>query len=84
VKNEQEVRGALREWVVRTNGKIRADELRDDTPLIEKRIVRSLDVLDLIVLLEGLRGRAIDVEKLAPGSFRSIDQIWKVFFDGHG
>ena len=82
MKSEREIRGELREWIARTSGKIRADELRDDTPLIEKRILRSLDVLDLIGLVETLRGKPIEVERIAPGSFRDVDHIWKSFFDG--
>jgi acyl carrier protein len=82
VKTEPEIRATLRDWVVRTNGKVTAADVADDTPILERRIVKSLDVMDLILFLEELRGRPIDVEALKPGVFRSIDAIWTNFFDG--
>lgn len=82
MRTEVEIRSALRDWVVRTNGKVAPEEIRDDTPILEKRIVKSLDVMDLILFLEELSGRPIDVEKLKPGVFRSIDAIWENFFEG--
>jgi acyl carrier protein len=81
VRTETEVRAALREWVVRTNGKVSPADVADDTPILERRIVRSLDIMDLILFLEEMGGRPIDVEKLKPGVFRSIDAIWTNFFE---
>jgi acyl carrier protein len=82
VKTQVEIRATLRDWVVRTNGKVSPADIRDDTPILERRIVKSLDLMDLILFLEELRGRPIDVEKLKPGVFGSIDAIWTNFFDG--
>jgi len=82
LKPEPEIRAALRDWVVRTNGQVSPADVRDDTPILERRIVKSLDLMDLILFLEELRGRPIDVEALKPGVFRSIDAIWTNFFDG--
>ena len=81
MRTETEVRTALREWIVRTSGKVGVSDVADDTPILEKRIVKSLDLMDLILFLEELRGAPIDVEKLQPGVFRSIDAIWKNFFE---
>jgi len=82
LKSEPEVRAALRDWVVRTNGQVSPADIRDDTPILERRIVKSLDLMDLILFLEELRGLPIDVEALKPGVFRSIDAIWTNFFAG--
>ena len=82
MKPEPEVRAALRDWVVRTNGQVSPADIRDDTAILERRIVKSLDLMDLILFLEELRGLPIDVEALKPGVFRSIDAIWTNFFDG--
>jgi len=84
LKTETEVRAALREWIVRTSGKVKPSDVADDTPILEKRIVKSLDVMDLILFLEELRGAPIDVEKLQPGVFRDVDAIWKNFFGPPG
>ena len=82
MKTQVEIRAQLRDWVVRTNGKVSAADIRDDTPILERRIVKSLDIMDLILFLEELRGQPIEVEKLKPGVFRDIDAIWTNFFEG--
>ena len=79
-KPEVEVRAAIRDWVVRTSGKVRPEDVADDTPILERRIVKSLDIMDLILFLEELSGRPIDVEKLRPGVFKDIDAIYATFF----
>ena len=81
MKNETEVRQTLREWIVKKNGKIAAHELVDDTPIIERRIISSLQLTDLILMLEKLSGNPIDAEMLRPGAFRDINAIYRNFFD---
>lgn len=80
MKTEAEIRRALREWVVRTSGRIEPEELTDGTPIIERRIVTSLKITDLLLFLEDLAGRAVEIEKLKPGMFRDIDAIYDNFF----
>jgi len=80
VKSESQIRCALREWVVQASGQVAAEDVGDETPIIERRILRSAQVMDLILYLEELRGGAIDVEQLAAGAFRSIDTIYERFF----
>ena len=70
---------ALRDWVVKKSGKVRPDQLRDDTPIIEQRIITSLQVMDLLLFIESLTGRPVDVDQLPPGAFRDIDTIHKHF-----
>ena len=85
---EAEIRQRLREWVVRQSGKIRPEEIADDTAIIEKRIIKSVQILDLVLFIEEHSGHAIDVEQLKPGVFRNIDTIYRNFFavkaDGPG
>ena len=81
MKSESENRQALRDWVIRKNGKMRAEELDDQTPIIERRIITSVQVMDLILFLEELRGEPIDVTDLKVGVFRSIDAIYRNFFE---
>ncbi len=70
---------ALRDWVVKKSGKVRPDQLRDDTPIIEQRIITSLQVMDLLLFIESLTGRPVDVNQLHRGAFRDIDTIHKHF-----
>ena len=81
MKSESQIRCALREWVVQASGEVAAEDVDDETPIIERRILRSAQVMDLILYLEELRGGAIDVEQLAAGVFRSIDAIYERFFE---
>ena len=80
MKTEAEIRQALREWIVKTSGKIQPQELSDQTPIIEQRIISSLQIMDLILFLEKLRDRSVEVEKLKVGVFRDIDVIYQNFF----
>ena len=75
-----EVKQALREWVALKSGKVRSEDLDDETPILEQRIITSLQVMDLILHIEKLTGKAIDVEKLSRGSFRNVDAIYQNFF----
>ncbi len=79
--NEQQIKQSLRDWVVKTNGKIRAEELDDNTPIVERRIITSVQVMDLIIFLEEFRGRPVDVSNLKVGAFQTVDAIYHNFFE---
>jgi acyl carrier protein len=74
------VRSALRDWVIENSGKLKAEELTDETPIIEQRIISSLQVMDLILFIEKLAGKPIEVDRLKPGAFRNISSIQRNFF----
>lgn len=80
MKTETEIRHALRSWILEKNGKINPEALQDDTPIIEQRIITSVQILDLILFLERLSDHPIDVENLKPGGFRDINAIYANFF----
>ena len=82
MSTETEFKQALKEWVAKASGKVSTEELADDTPIIEQRIITSLQTLDLILFLEQLTGNAIDVEKLKVGVFRNINIIYESFGSG--
>lgn len=81
MKTESEFRESLRSWILKKNGKIQADDLRDDTPIIEQRIITSLQLMDLILELEKMTGNPVEVEELKPGVFKNIDSICKNFLE---
>jgi hypothetical protein len=66
--------------VAARTGRIQADELRDDTPLVSRGLLSSLHVLELILFIEQLSERAVDAGRLRPGAFRDIDSICRTFF----
>ena len=78
MSNACAVRTSLREWVSQ-HGKC-PGEINDDTRLIEQRIISSLQVLDLILFIERLSNRRIEVDELSAGAFASIDTIYTTFF----
>jgi acyl carrier protein len=78
--SELEAKTALKQWVAKMSGKISADELDDDTPIIEQRYITSLQVMDLILQIEKMTGRPVDVEQLKPGTFKNIGTIYANFF----
>jgi acyl carrier protein len=80
MKTEMEIKQALRNWIIRKNGKIRGEELLDDTLIIEQRIITSMEVLDLILFIESLGASGFDISKLEPNSFKSIQAIYAAFF----
>jgi len=82
MKTETEIREALRSWIANTNGKVQPEQLSDETPIIEQRIITSLQVMDLIFFIEKLSDRSIDVESLKVGVFRNINAIYDNFFSG--
>jgi acyl carrier protein len=73
--SDLEFRQALRDWIVRTSGKVGKDELSDDMPIMERRIITSVQVMDLILFIEETTGNVVDVEQLKPGAFRDINEI---------
>jgi hypothetical protein len=78
----KDLRASLREFIVSTNGKISPAELADDTPLIEERIITSLQLPDLILFLERLRGEPLDLGRLRGSSFRDLNALYDNFLAG--
>lgn len=79
MSREAEIKQALRDWIVKKNGKIDASVLTDEIGIIEQRIITSLQIMDLIMYLEKLTGEPLDVEQLKPGVFKNIDTIYQNF-----
>lgn len=73
------IRTALRTWIARTAG-VEPTAIADDTPIFGARLLKSLHLMDLILLIEDLRGAPVDPEALRPGGFRDLDTICAGFF----
>ncbi|MBW3565724.1 MAG: hypothetical protein KY459_13470 [Acidobacteria bacterium] len=61
-------------------GSVGKENLSDSTPLIEEGILTSVQVPDLLLFIEELRGRPVEIDELGPGAFQSIDVIMQRFF----
>ena len=69
----------LRAWVLEHGRRIDGVELTDQTPLLEKRILSSLQIADLLLFLEELRGTPVELEGLNGASFRDLDSMTRNF-----
>ena len=69
----------LRAWILEHGKRIDPIDLRDDTPLLERRILTSLQLADLLLFLEELRGQPVDLEGLSGHAFRDLDSMVKAF-----
>jgi len=74
-----ETRRQLRDWIV-GRAKDKPDEMKDDTPVLEKGILSSLDVVELILFIEQLKGDEVSVDALEPDSIRDVNAIYETFF----
>lgn len=77
---EQKVKELLREWIGQRTQRLILGGLRDDTLILEQRVITSLQVMELILFVERTSGRSVNVSQLKPCSFRSINNIYSTFF----
>jgi len=75
-----EVIDCLRDWIAKKDGRIAAAEIAEETPIVERRLLSSLQVVNLMLYIEQLRGAPIDPEALKPRAFRSLAAIYQQFF----
>ena len=80
MSDETRIRDALRRWIAESNSRTSVETLADDTPLFLNGILKSVQVSDLILYIEELAERAVDVEQIKPGAFRDIETIYRNFF----
>ncbi len=78
--NEGRIKQSLRDWVAARASHLPDGGIQDDTPLLAQRVVSSLHVMDMVLLIEELTGRPVNVDQLSPGVFRDIDSIFRSFF----
>ena len=85
MSTEHRIRDALKRWIVNSSDRTSLEQLDGDTPLFRSGILKSVQVTDLILYIEELAERSVDVEQIKPGVFRDIDTIYHNFFaSDHG
>ena len=72
----------VRRCLARVRPDANAEDLDARTPLLEDRILRSFDIVELLLELEAETGRRVAREQLVPGSFRDLATIAQVFVSG--
>ncbi len=76
---EAAAREALRGWVRERSAAAVPDDFDDHTPLIASGLVTSLQITDLLLVVEEMRSAPLDPASLRPGVFRDIDTIYATF-----
>ena len=56
-------------------------EKEHNTPIFESGLFKSVQIMDLILFVEEISGKEVDVEGLKPGAFKDIDTIIKNFVE---
>ncbi|MES2525926.1 MAG: hypothetical protein V4598_02520 [Bdellovibrionota bacterium] len=79
MKTEAEYKQELLNWVLKVSTKVKPEELTVTTPLIETRIISSMQVMELILFLEKLKGSRLNMKAMKPGAFTNIDTIYTTF-----
>lgn len=79
MKSEAEYKEELLKWVLKVSTKVKPDELTVTTPLIETRIISSMQVMELILFLEKLKGSRLNMKAVKPGAFTNIETIYNAF-----
>lgn len=76
--DELDIRSQLRAWVRQRSGR----DPTDDMPLFDTGLLSSLEVVELLLFLENMKGEEIDLETVEPDVLTSIDTIYRGFFGG--
>lgn len=80
--DEPAIRDRVRGWIL-AHAKVDGPaDLTDQTPLLATGLLSSLDIVELVLFLEELRGEEIDTDEIEPDVFVSVDAIWAGFFAG--
>ncbi len=72
-----EVLEQLKNWVHERNPDA---EVEPNTPLLEQKLLSSLQVTELLLFIEELRRSPIDIEALQPGTFHDLNAICDTFW----
>ncbi|WP_433260094.1 phosphopantetheine-binding protein [Actinosynnema sp. CS-041913] len=71
----------VHQWVLDQQDEIgRRDELPPDLDLYEAGVLTSLQVIELLVVIERARGEKVDRMAIEPDDFRTLDALRRKFF----
>jgi acyl carrier protein len=68
----------VRDWIA-SNAGVNPDSIAPDTQLVRDRVLTSLMILDLIGVIEDVRGRRLDPNSISATAFRDLDSIGTTF-----
>ncbi len=74
------IRNKLKAWIREHSKAPAKGDVTDDTRVLELGILSSLDVVELVLFIESLRGEEVDTDAIEPEVFTSVDTLWAGFF----
>ncbi len=74
-----DLKSRVREWILQANPKVDGSTLTEDTPLLENKILSSIQLMDLILFLEHVQGQPVDIDQVKPENFYSLNTICTAF-----
>ena len=77
---EADVRARLKSWILEHSKCAAPPDFSDATPILEKGLLSSLDIVEFVLYIEHLRDEELDTEDIDPEVFTSIDTLYKAFF----
>jgi acyl carrier protein len=77
---EAEVRSKLKAWILEHTKSAAPIEFTDDTSILEKGLLSSLDIVEFVLYIEHLRDEEVDMDDIDPDVFTSIDTLHQAFF----
>lgn len=81
INSEEEIKTALKEWVLKKGRGTEKQSIDFSTPLLEQGILSSLQLMDFILYIEKLKGAPLPTKNLLAATFSSINEIYRQFFD---
>ena len=76
----EEIKSKIRKWLAQFHHESDIESIRDDLALIENKVISSIQIMDLILFIEHLRGTELKAEEIQAKSFHSINSIYEHFF----
>lgn len=77
---ETEIRARLKSWILEHSKSTSSLDISDDTPILEKGLLSSLDIVEFVLYIEHLLDEELDTEDIDPEAFTSIDALYTAFF----
>ena len=77
---DKDVVNQLSEWILDRAGVQDRSGFTPATKIIDDGLLTSLDVVELILFIEDLRGEEVDVDALEPESFSNVETLMATFF----
>jgi acyl carrier protein len=80
MSKEIEIKNQILDWVAQKGQSIQRDDIDEGTKILEKKMISSLQVMELILFLGKIKGGPVQMENVKPGSFSSVNSIYNSFF----